>query len=171
VGGITHIEKEKEMETETQNIDVTNIDDINLLKSIIASLKSNLIIMTVDRDNNKSMRIEGRQKHERDITLIGEALLKEADDRDWCSAYDDFIEELNESLSVELKRREHEYEVEIEVTQKRTQRVTVTVTAQSEEDARETIESDPSSFYENKVNDYDWELEDEDSDILDITRE
>ena len=157
--------------TPDEQIDVTEIYDLNHLKSIIASLKSALAVMTVDRDNNKSMRIEGRQKHERDITLIGEALLSQADDRNWCSEYDDFIEELNESLTVELKMREKEYEVEIEVTQKRTQRATVTITARSEEHARELIEDDPSNYYEDQINEYDWEVEDEDSEITDVTEQ
>jgi hypothetical protein len=159
------------METETQEIDVTNIDDINLLKSIIASLKSNLLVMTVDRDNNKNMRFQDRQRHERDIELIGNALLKEAHDRDWCSAYDEFITDLNKELSVELKTREKEYEVEIEVTRKQVQRVTVTITANDEDHARELINDDPSNYYEDKINDYDWDVEDEDSDITDVTEQ
>jgi hypothetical protein len=169
VGGITHIEKEKEMEEGLDTVDVSNIHDINHVKSIVASLKSALAIMTIDKENNKSMRIEGRTKHERDIELIGNALLQEAEDRDWCSAYDDFIEVLNRSLTVELKSREHEYEVEIEVTRKQVQRVTVTVTARDEDHARELINDDPSNYYEDQINEYDWEVEDEDSDITDVT--
>jgi hypothetical protein len=169
VGGITHIEKEKEMEEGLDTIDVSNIYDINEVKSIVASLKSALVIMTIDKENNKSMRIEGRTKHERDIELIGNALLQEAKDRDWCSAYDDFIEVLNRSLTVELKSREHEYEVEIEVTRKQVQRVTVTVTARDEDHARQLIEDNPSNYYEDEINEYDWEVEDEDSDITDVT--
>ena len=157
------------MEEGLDTIDVSNIHDINQVKSIVASLKSALAIMTIDKENNKSMRIEGRTKHERDIELIGNALLQEAEDRDWCSAYDDFIEVLNRSLTVELKSREHEYEVEIEVTRKQVQRVTVTVTARDEDHARELIEDDPSNYYEDKINEYDWEVEDEDSDITDVT--
>jgi hypothetical protein len=171
VGGITHIEKEKKMETETQQIDVTNIDDINLLKNIIASLKHNLTVMTIDRDNNKTMRFEGRQKHERDIELIGNALILQAEDRDWCSQYDEFITDLNKELSVELKIREKEYQVEIEVTRKQVQRVTVTITANDEDHARELINDDPSNYYEDQIMEYDWDVEDEDSEIIDVTEQ
>lgn len=157
------------MEEGLDTIDVSDIHDINHVKSIVASLKSALAIMTIDKENNKSMRIEGRTKHERDIELIGNALLQEAEDRDWCSAYDDFIEVLNRSLTVELKSREHEYEVEIEVTRKQVQRVTVTVTARDEDHARELINDDPSNYYEDQIMEYDWEVEDEDSDITDVT--
>ena len=157
------------MEEELSTIDVSNMHDINQVKSIVASLKSALVVMTVDRDNNKNMRYERMQKHERDIELISNALLEQAKDRDWCSQYDEFIKNLNKELSVELKTREREYEVEIEITQKRTQTVTVTITADSEEHARELIEDDMSAYYESETNDYDWDIEDEDSDIVDIT--
>jgi hypothetical protein len=178
VGGITH-RKGKEMETEftpDESIDVTGIYDLNHLKSIIASLKSSLAVTRADlvvakssAETYEARSNKSRESHERDIELIGAALITEAEDRDWCSAYDDFVEELNNKLSVELKTREHEYEVEIEVTQKRTQRVTVTITARTESHARELIEDDPSNYYEEKICDYDWDVEDEDSDIVDIT--
>lgn len=157
------------MEEDLQTIEVASIYDLNHLKSIIASLKAALNVAVTDRDNNKKMRLENWEKHERDIRIIGEALIQEAEDRDWCSAYDDFVEELNRSLTIELKTREKEYEVEIEVTQKRTQRVTVTISANSEAHARELIEDDPSNYYEEKISNYDWDLEDEDSDIVDVT--
>jgi hypothetical protein len=170
VGGITH-RKGKEMEEGLDTIDVSEIHDINHVKSIVASLKSALAIMTIDKENNKSMRIEGRTKHERDIELIGNALLQEAHDRDWCSVYDEFIIDLNKELSVELKTREKEYEVEIEVTRKQVQRVTVTITANDEDHARELINDDPSNYYEDQINEYDWEVEDEDSEITDVTEQ
>lgn len=157
------------MEEGLQTIDVTEIYDVNHLKSIIASLKSALVVMTVDRDNNKKMRQENWDKHQLDITRIGEALIQEAEDRSWCTAYDDFVEELNRSLTIELKTREKEYEVEIEVTQRRTQRVTVTIKANSEDHAKELIEDDPSNYYEDEINEYDWDIEDENSDIVDVT--
>jgi hypothetical protein len=159
------------MEEGLDTIDVSNIHDINQVKSIVASLKSALVIMTIDKENNKSMRFENRQKHERDIELIGNALLEQAKDRDWCSQYDEFITDLNKELSVELKTREKEYEVEIEVTRKQVQRVTVTITANDEDHARELINDDPFNYYEDQINDYDWDVEDEDSEIVDVTEQ
>lgn len=164
--------------TPDEQIDVTDIYDLNHLKSIIASLKSDLhrvrndlTVALVDAENNRKLKLENWEKHNLDITRIGEALIQEAEDRDWCSAYDDFIEELNRSLTIELKTREKEYEVEVEVTQKRTQRVTITISANSESHARELIEDDPSNYYEEKICDYDWEVEDEDSEIIDVTEQ
>ena len=157
------------MEEGLQTIDVTEIYDVNHLKSIVASLKSALVVAKSSAETYEARSNKSRESHERDIELIGNALLEEAKDREWCSQYDEFITDLNKLLSVELKTREKEYEVEIEVTQKRTQRVTVTITAGSEEHAKELINDDPSNYYEGEINDYDWEVEDEDSDIVDVT--
>lgn len=157
------------MDTETQDIDVTNIYDLNHLKSIIASLKSDLVVARVDLDNNKKMRVEGREKHERDIRIIGEALIEEAEERDWCSQFDDFIEKVNNELSVELPLRQHEYDVEMLITQTRTQTVTVTVTARNTDEARRLVEDDPSNHFDGHISDYDWDIEDEETEITDVT--
>jgi hypothetical protein len=170
VGGITH-RKGKEMEEGLETIDVSDIHDINHLKSIVASLKSALAVAKSSAETYEARSNKSRESHEQDIDRIGTALLKEAEDRDWCSAYDDFVEELNRSLNVELKTREHEYEVEIEVIQRRSQRITVTITARDEDHARELIEDDPSNYYESKISDYDWEVDDEDSEIVDVTEQ
>jgi hypothetical protein len=162
------------METEftpDESIDVTGIYDLNHLKSIIASLKSALAVAKSSAETYEARSNKSRESHERDIELIGIALMTEAEQRDWCSAYDDFVEELNNRLNVELKTREHEYDIEIEVIQRRSQRVTVTITARSEDHARELIEDDPSNYYEDKVSDYDWEVDDEDSEIIDVTQQ
>jgi hypothetical protein len=170
VGGITH-RKGKEMEEGLQTIDVSDIHDINHVKSIVASLKSALVVANASAETYEARSNKSRESHEQDIDRIGTALLKEAEDRDWCSAYDDFVEELNRSLNVELKTREHEYEVEIEVIQRRSQRITVTITARDEDHAKELIEDDPSNYYESKISDYDWEVDDEDSEIVDVTEQ
>ena len=145
------------MEEGLQTIDVTEIYDVNHLKSIVASLKSALVVAKSSAETYEARSNKSRESHERDIELIGDALLKEADDRDWCSAYDDFVEELNQSLSVELKMREKEYEIDIEVTETRTQIVTVSIKARSEEHAKELVMDDPVNYYEDQLSECDWE--------------
>lgn len=49
--------------------------------------------------------------HRADIAAIGQALIAEADERDWCTEYDDFVERLNEKLNVELAIRMKAWEV------------------------------------------------------------
>lgn len=60
------------------------------------------------------------------VEELGEALLKEAEDRDWCSEYDEFAEEWD------LPKRRRNYEVTM----------TVTVTASSASEAEEFVESE-----------------------------
>jgi capsid protein len=158
------------MEEETQEIDVTNVYDINHLKSIIATLKSDLAVARVDLDNNKIIRQQRLDSHIQDIKLISDALMEQAEDRDWCDQYDNFIEELNTRLSIELEERTKEYEVEIEVTQTRTQRVTVTIKARDEDQARELIDDSPEDYYAEQITEYDWETDEEESNIIDVTK-
>lgn len=77
-----------------------------------------------------------RMDHAADIAKIGEALITEANDRDWCEAYDRVIDELNADLVMPLPTRERDYEVQIRVTYE----TTVTVTARSKDEARERAE-------------------------------
>lgn len=83
-----------------------------------------------------------RQQHEADIARIGEALMSEADEREWCDTYDEFVEDLNKSLTVALPLREVEFEVTMDVTV----RITKTVTAATEDaaytEASTTIDGD-----------------------------
>lgn len=71
-------------------------------------------------------------RHDNDVATIGEALLEEAERRDWCSEFDEFVADINEKLHVPLPRRIKDWDVyvPVEVT------VRVSVSAISEEDAR-----------------------------------
>lgn len=76
-----------------------------------------------------------QEAHRRDIDRIGEALLSEAEDRDWCGDYDRVIEQLNERLSVALPTRVKEHTVTVQVTYQ----VDVTVEAHDIEEAEDKI--------------------------------
>jgi hypothetical protein len=87
--------------------------------------------------------LEGRysqaaKNHHFDIGLIGETLMREADDRGWCDAYDEVIDRLNEKLYVELPTRTKEYDVTVTYTVV----MRKTVEAKSEEDAQEDAEAE-----------------------------
>lgn len=71
--------------------------------------------------------------HRSDIERIGEALIDEANERGWCSIYDEFVKNLNRSLTEELPVRRRSYDVDVTVTYT----VTVTVSAVSEEEAED----------------------------------
>ncbi len=62
-------------------------------------------------------------RHEKNMTIISDRLLQEANERDWCDIYDDVIEDINARLdNAELKTRERDYVVShtITVTRSRT---------------------------------------------------
>lgn len=79
---------------------------------------------------------QAREHHEKDIAIIGEALIAEADDRGWCDIYDGFVKNLNDKLYFELPTREKAYVVThtFEVV------VKINVTAIDEDEAKEKAE-------------------------------
>lgn len=77
-----------------------------------------------------------------DIETISNALRDEAIQRDWCSDYNQFIDDVNDNLKVtELKSLDKDYEVEIKVTRTQSATITVSVTATSPDSAEAYINS------------------------------
>jgi hypothetical protein len=77
---------------------------------------------------------DAERRHRDDIAVIGERLIQEANDRDWCQTYDDIVDELNEKLTFELPLRERDFTVTALVE------LRLAVTATSEEHARDLAE-------------------------------
>ncbi len=70
---------------------------------------------------------------QRRLDYVAEALLAEAEERDWCSEYDEFVNKVNNHLGYTvLTPRSREYEV--------TYTVTFTVEARDEDEAQETAD-------------------------------
>jgi hypothetical protein len=100
----------------------------------IADLQAKLASANL-RENDLRTRLDvSRRQHREDIATIGDRLLSEAEDRDWCSEYDSMVEELNAALTVELPVRKRDYTVRV------TAYVDITVTAADEDDARDQAE-------------------------------
>ena len=70
-----------------------------------------------------------------DVVSISDRLRREAENRRWCSEYDEIVESLNEELEVPLRSRRQRYEVEYEGTITIPYRYTDTVMATSAENA------------------------------------
>jgi hypothetical protein len=103
---------------------------------------------------------EAKRLHRRDIALIGDALIAEAEARGWCEDYDKFVDRLNCQLRYELPTRTREYKV----TATYTITVSTIVEATSEEDAKSAAEDEFScelnrSDYVDDYNDDDFEVE------------
>ena len=97
--------------------------------------------------------------HRRDIDRIGTFLIQKANDRGWCSEYDEGIEYLNRDLSIQLPLRRQDVEVEVSGYVRMPYSVTVTVTVDGDCDD-DTIRERAGEIVENNyaarslINDY-----------------
>ena len=111
--------------------------------------------------NNAQMRerriAADRDKFQMDayraIEIIGERLIKEAEDRGWCDDFDRIISDVNEMLpgSFALPEREKEYEVSWKETILVTLDRSVTVRARNEDEARDEARSEAESIDVNEI--------------------
>jgi hypothetical protein len=105
-------------------------------------------VMTIVKD--QQVRVESIQRqydnarnhHADDISAIGTALMQEAEERDWCSVYDNFVKDLNSRLHVELDTRVQDYDIELVVQVK----FTGTFEASCEGDALELARDSFSAY-------------------------
>ena len=81
------------------------------------------------------------------IRHIGQSLIDEAENRDFCEEFDRFVEAVNDSLPVDLMlpTRVRAYEVEIEIHVSHTVYQTVSVLATSQDEANQMIEDEADS--------------------------
>lgn len=95
----------------------------------------------------RSLQEQVSQAH-RAFEIASGILIREANDRGWCEAYDNIIDEINGDMpgSYRFEEREAEYDVEVEITATVTYTTTVSVTARSQEQAEEYLSDDMSSY-------------------------
>jgi hypothetical protein len=96
----------------------------------IEKLNATVSSLETDRQFYLDRLDRAKADHRADIARIGNKLMEEAEDRGWCSEYDDIVDDLNRNLSVELPTRSKDYTVTVRLN------VEITVDAQSEEGAR-----------------------------------
>lgn len=98
---------------------------------------------------------------EEDGKIIANALYEEADERDFCDDYDDFVDNLNSVLKhIHLRTLNQTFNVRVLVTQTRTQEVMIEQEARTYEDAMREVEQryDAEEMLA-ETNSYDWEEE------------
>lgn len=93
-------------------IDQPSIDVADLQAKIYV-LEEQLKATQDDLEIARGRATTNANNHIRDIDYIGEMLMKEANERDWCAQYDDFVDLLNRDLRHPLPTREQDYEAEI----------------------------------------------------------
>ena len=170
---------ENNQTTETnESVNIYQVSDIHEIRRMYCELQAKAkelevksLTAGIERDDAKDARIKRETMHHKDIQTIGEALIEMAEDKDWCSEYDEFINELNGNLYVELPSRRRNYDVTIKVKREVYAYVTVQVEATSEEDAQEIVEEDTYSYLDDLPRDIgDWEETDEDIDVTRVER-
>lgn len=92
-----------------QKDEPTMPDDVDDLKALVAVLRRQGADLRQELDATE-------RRHKKDIATIGQALLSEAEERDWCSEYDDVVRSLNDELCVELPVRSMDATLDFLVT-------------------------------------------------------
>jgi hypothetical protein len=164
--------------TETNELNIYEVSDIHNVRALYCSMQAKakefeikLIDAEAQRDDYKAKVNDRNHKHLSDVNTIGLALIEVAEDKEWCSEYDEFIEELNGNLSVELPTRKRNFDVTIKVSREVYTYLTVQVEATSEEDAQELVEEDTYTYLDELPRDIgDWEERDEDIDVTRVER-
>lgn len=101
-----------------------------------------------------------RKLHRKDITLISQTFIKEADERGYCEAYDEVIDALNKELHYELDTREQEYQI----TARYMVTVTYMTTAKCQSDAEETANEMELHDYASRVSDF-YDIQEHDKSV------
>jgi len=101
-----------------------------------------------------------KKMHRKDIALISETFINEANERGYCEAYDEVIDKLNRELHCELQTREQEYQI----TAKYMVTVTYMTTAKCLSDAEETANEMELHDYASRVSDF-YDIEEHDTSV------
>lgn len=118
--------------------------DAAALQAEVDRLKGEVERLTTSRDS----WMQRANDFEHDCGVWNEEIMGEAEDRDWCSDFERFLDNRirGKLRRWEIQDREQEYEVEVEVTGSHTTTTTVTVTARSQEDADEIVSNNLSDY-------------------------
>lgn len=70
---------------------------------------SELDVLRREKDRLQKELVLSMERHRRDVATIGSALIDEANERGWCSQYDDFVDTVNGDLHNKLPVRNKPY--------------------------------------------------------------
>lgn len=103
----------------------------------------------------------------KDFNSVSIALRNEAEDRDWCEEYNEFVENINTGLVyMKLLTVKKDYEVKVKIEETRQQYVCIKVEALCEDEALEIIDAWDYSEIFDYVNEYNWESTDQDTETI-----
>lgn len=151
--GFASVIQESERRFEAMTEQIVRIADLDMQLADakagqgIAALEEQVAFLTARLEASQENLRLSRERHQRDVTTIGDALMEEANNRDWCTQYDSFVSDLNESLHHELPTRSRTYNVEVTIT--------ISVNASDYDDAREQATEE---LRDARLRDYNWSI-------------
>jgi hypothetical protein len=86
-------------------------DQTRWYSEFVQELKDELLRVDGERKYYQTTTVSNAERHKQDVRFIGEALITEANNRDWCNDYDKFVRQLNGRLVQQLPEREQKYVV------------------------------------------------------------
>lgn len=135
--------------------------DLARWREAATNLNAELDALKSKHQQTATLLSDRSRQHRSDVEKIGQALIKEANEREWCSQYDDLIDELNTELYEPLPVRMRTYDVTLMVTRTQSQEVVIQVECRDDNDAiglaEEQFNDDPHLY----LSDYDWDSDDE----------
>jgi hypothetical protein len=121
----------------TSSMSLAELDVLSARANAADRLADNERILRAQLDTARASLDAEKDRHQADITRIGERLIEEANDRGWCRDYDSIVDDLNRNLHVELPVRMSDYDITYTIT------VTVTHTCEGR-DGDDAYQRDPS---------------------------
>lgn len=129
---------------------------ITALRVQITSLEETLLERDKTIQELRDDAALARERHRRDVNLIGDSLLSEAESRGWCEDFDNFVENLNDELYVTLPTRVRTYTMRVTATIE----MEVEVEASSIEHAVDKAKDDVNEEINDMPSTYDWHIDD-----------
>jgi hypothetical protein len=136
-------------------------DQTRWYSEFVQELKDELLRVDGERKYYHTITISNLERHKQDVRFIGEALIEEANKRDWCNDYDKFVNQLNGRLVQQLPEREQKYVVSATFILKVSQQISASNIDEANDKA---AEMDLSDFECSIRGDYD-DIEYQDHDI------
>lgn len=105
-----------------------------------------------DITEQRKAAVDAKDIGQESIRTIGEALIETAENMNWCSEFDEWVDIVNRRLAFgyELPTRIQEHKVEVEISGTVSVTTTITVEARSQEHAEELVSDDPGSFFDSE---------------------
>ena len=111
--------------------------DVEALRLAVSGLRTQVNEFRTSYENERSAHMRIRNNFERSMEIVGSALNREADNRGWCSEYDDIVDSVNNDLPGPYMLPERAREYEVTWTETYTVKVSrsATIRAKSEDEA------------------------------------